>query len=70
MIVSQAKAITADFTLTSTKTDFDRFDEAFADGRMVEPSVPKPFRLREAILFSKRIGRPLTESEMKQFEIE
>lgn len=52
-----------------TKEDFDRFGEEFPDGRLVEPSSPKPFRLREAILLSKRLGRPLTSEEMKQFEL-
>lgn len=46
----------------------DRFGEAMSDGRLTEPSGNKVYRLREAILQSKRLGRPLTESEMKQFE--
>ncbi len=52
-----------------TKEDFDQFGEDFPDGRLVEPSLSKPFRLREAILLSKRLGRPLTSEEMKQFEL-
>ena len=52
-----------------TKEDFDRFGEEFPDGRLVEQSSPEPFRLREAILLSKRLGRPLTSEEMKQFEL-
>lgn len=70
MILAQAKPIVADFTLTSTHDNFDHFGEEMPDGRLVEPSTPKPFKLREAILLSKRLGRPLTASEMKQFEIE
>ena len=46
----------------------DRFGEVMPDGRLTEPSGNKVYRLREAILQSKRLGRPLTESEMKQFE--
>ena len=69
MILTQAKPIVADLTIIENKDNFDHFGEAMPDGRLVEPSTPKPFRLREAILLSKRLGRPLTESEMKQFEI-
>ena len=46
----------------------DKFGEAMPDGRLTEPSERKVYRLREAILQSKKLGRPLTESEMKQFE--
>lgn len=46
----------------------DRFGEAMPDGRLTAPSENKVYRLREAILQSKKLGRPLTESEMKQFE--
>ncbi len=68
MILTQAKPIVAKTSIRDN-SNFDRFGEAMPDGRLVEPSSPKPFRLREAILLSKRLGRPLTESEMKQFEI-
>lgn len=47
----------------------DKFGEAMADGRLTEPSDGKVYRLREAILLSKRLGRPLTQNEMKQFEV-
>lgn len=47
----------------------DSFGEAMPDGRLTTPSENKVYRLREAILHSKRLGRPLNESEMKQFEI-
>lgn len=47
----------------------DRFGEAMPDGRLTEPSGNKVYRLREAIMQSKKLGRPLTESEMKQFEV-
>lgn len=48
---------------------YDRFGEAMPDGRLTAPSDNKSYRLREAILLSKRLGRPLTEEEMKQFEL-
>lgn len=47
----------------------DRFGEAMSDGRLTAPSEKKVYRLREAILYSKKLGRPLTEEEMKQFEV-
>ena len=46
----------------------DRFGEAMSDGRLTEPSENKVYRLREAILQSKKFGRPLTEAEMKKIE--
>ena len=46
----------------------DKFGEAMPDGRLTESSERKVYRLREAILQSKKLGRPLTESEMKQFK--
>lgn len=49
--------------------NFDRFGEAMPDGRLTEPSDGKKYRLREAILLSKQLGRPLSEDEMKQFEV-
>ena len=49
--------------------NFDRFGEEMPDGRLTEPSDGKVYRLREAILLSKRLGRPLSEEEMKQFEV-
>ena len=50
--------------------DFDRFGDDFPDGRLIEPSSAKPFKLRESIALLKKLRRPLTEDEMKQFEIE
>lgn len=49
--------------------DFDSFGEEMQDGRLTEPSDGKKYRLREAILYSKRLGRPLTDEEMSQFEV-
>lgn len=48
---------------------YDRFGEEMPDGRLTEPSNGKKYRLREAILMTKRLGRPLTEDEMRLFEI-
>lgn len=46
-----------------------RFGEKMSDSRLTEPSDGKVFRLREAILLSKRLGRTLTKEEMKAFTI-
>ncbi len=48
---------------------FDRFGEEMPDGRLIAPSDGKVYRLREAILLSKQLGRPLTQEEMRQFEV-
>ncbi len=52
-----------------TTEKFDQFGEAMSDGRLTMPSDKKVYRLREAILMSKRLGRPLTEEEMKKYEV-
>lgn len=50
--------------------EFESFKEVFPDGRLTEhTSTDKPIRLREAIEFSNKLGRPLTVQEMKQFEL-
>ena len=48
---------------------YDCFGEAMKDGRLTAPSDGKTYRLSEAILKSKQLGRPLTEDEMKYFEL-
>lgn len=48
---------------------FDRFGEKMEDGRLTEHSDGKIYRLREAILYSKQLGRSLTDIEMQQFEV-
>lgn len=48
---------------------FDQFGEAMTDGRLTAPSEGKVYRLREAILLSKQLGRPLSQDEMKKFEV-
>ena len=55
--------------LVIKRADCNRFGEAMKDGRLTEPSNGKVYRLREAILLSKRLGRPLTDEEMKKFEV-
>lgn len=48
----------------------EHFGEAFSNGRLTEQSsTERHFRLHEAIAYSKSLGRPLTEQELKQFEI-
>lgn len=49
--------------------DYMRFGEKFPDGRLVNEPDGKRYRLREAFIMVKKIGRPLTEEEMKQFEV-
>lgn len=48
---------------------FDKFGEKMSDGRLTAPSDGKVYRLREAILLSKQLERPLTQEEMTQFEV-
>jgi hypothetical protein len=48
---------------------FDKFGEEMSDGRLTAPSDGKVYRLREAILLSKQLGRPLTQEELKGFEV-
>ena len=43
------------------------FGEEFQDSRLTEQSDGKIFRLREAILLSKKLGRPLTKEEIENF---
>lgn len=47
----------------------DEFGTEMQDGRLTEPSDGKIYKLREAILSSKKLGRPLTKEEMKRFEV-
>ncbi|MCH5344928.1 MAG: hypothetical protein J1E64_12910 [Acetatifactor sp.] len=62
MIVAERKE-------NSVLDKFNRFGEEMSDGRLTVPSDGKVYRLREAILLSKKLGRPLSPEEMKQFEI-
>ena len=44
------------------------FDSNLTETRLTVYGEYRPFRAREAFLLSRRLGRPLTESEMRQFE--
>ena len=44
-------------------------EDMLTDGRLTEPSDGKRYRLREAIKYSEKLGRPLTDEEMAQFEV-
>ena len=46
-----------------------RFGEDMPDSRLTEPSDGKVFRLRDAIIRSKKLGRPLTKEEMEEFTL-
>lgn len=48
---------------------FDHFGEKMEDGRLTESSCRKTYRLRDAIVQSRKLGRPLSENEMKKFEL-
>jgi hypothetical protein len=61
--------IVAERKVTSVSDKYDDFGKAMPDGRLTEPSNNSVYRLREAILFSKQLGRTLTPEEMKQFEV-
>lgn len=61
--------IIAERKVPDTGDKHNQFGEAMADGRLTQPSGGKSYRLREAILLSKRLGRPLTEDEMETFEL-
>lgn len=62
MIVAERK--------TKTAVDkFNSFGEAMPDGKLTSPSDGKVYRLREAILLSKQLGRPLFPEEMEKFEV-
>lgn len=63
MIVSERK-------IKVVNVEVERFGEVMQDGRLTEPSNGKKYRLREAIRMTQELGRPLTEKEMKKYEIE
>lgn len=48
--------------------DVNNFEDVLTDGRLTEPSSGKVYRLRDAIILSKTLGRELTNEEMMQFE--
>lgn len=70
MIVAELEPVVASRKSDMLRENFDRFGEEFSDGRLTEPSpTERHFRLHEAIAYSNSLGRPLTEQEMKLFEI-
>ncbi|WP_191018348.1 hypothetical protein [Treponema zioleckii] len=70
MISLREPVICDTYTITAERPDFAmRFGEEMPDSRLTEPSDGKIFRLREAILLSKRLGRPLTQDEMQNFVV-
>ncbi|WP_163415720.1 hypothetical protein [uncultured Fibrobacter sp.] len=70
MIVAELEPVVASRKSNTLRENFDRFGEEFSDGRLTEPSpTERHFRLHEAIAYSNSLGRPLTEQEMKLFEI-
>lgn len=50
------------------KSIIDDFESNLKDGRLTEPDG-KIYRLREVILQMKRLGRMLTEEELKAYEL-
>ena len=50
------------------KSVVDDFESNLKDGRLTEPDG-KIYRLREVILQMKRLGRMLTEEELKNYEL-
>lgn len=54
---------------SNKSVDYNSFGDAMTDGRITEKSDGKTYRLRDAIYYSKSLGRSLTKEEMKQFEI-
>ena len=70
MIVAEIEPVVASRKSDMLRENFDRFGEDFSDGRLTEQSpTERHFRLHEAIAYSNSLGRPLTEQEMKLFEI-
>lgn len=49
--------------------DYNDFGNEMPDGRMTEESNGKIYKLRDAIMYSRILGRELTDDEMKEFEV-
>ncbi len=49
--------------------NFERFGEEMLDGRLTVPSDGSVYRLREAISLSQKLGRMLTDEEMKKYTL-
>ena len=69
MIVAEKQSITFQACDALANSRFERFGEKMPDGRLTEPSAAPQYRLREAIMLSRKLGRQLTEKEMAQFVI-
>ena len=52
---------------TKVNNNFNDFGSEIEDTRLTEKSDGTIYRLREAICYSKLIGRELTDEEMKRF---
>ena len=48
---------------------FKQFEENITDGRLTVPSDGRTYRLRDEISLPKRLGRPLSQDEMKKIEV-
>lgn len=64
------RVIVAERKEKAVMDNFGRFGDAMPDGRLTALSNGRIYRLREVILSSKQLGRPLTEDEMRLFEIQ
>ena len=70
MITVREPVICDTHTITAKEPDIAmRFGEDMPDSRLTEPSDGTVFRLREAIILSKKLGRPLTKEEMEEFTL-
>lgn len=49
--------------------NFERFGEEMLDGCLTVPSDGSVYRLREAISLSQKLGRMLTDEEMKKYTL-
>ena len=61
--------IVAEKVKNEKEVDYNSFGNEMLDGRMTEESDGKIYKLRDAIMYSKVLGRPLTEEEMNKFKI-
>lgn len=69
MIVAEKQSLTTQTQTALANNRFDHFGDLMPDGRLTEPSATPQYRLREAIMLSRKLGRQLTETEMAQFVI-
>lgn len=65
MFVSERKPLVNGNLLNAE--NFSSFGNVMPDGRLTDQKPMQIYRLREAILLSKQLGRPLTEEEMQKF---